>query len=291
MHYLLVIKELKKLLETEEVGVNIAEEALTMVLSAFPYIKEYTIRLEKKGERKFFYSTLPEDEAHYWDCSYVVAKEERSIADKDIILIHLPEFGNYGGFLAVKSTMKVFADEKEVNILWLLQLFLCACLSEQEVEKNRLIDPVTGLGGNKEFQKELERRMKTGREGYLVVARTSVYYEKPFHEESLDRNIKRLAKLCREEAEKDSFRIAADMIAVMLDGEKDNAIIKMQNIMNDMPDSVIFLLPYEKVILGSIFTHIQKEMNKMILGERSLAAMINPYPKLPIFSGKEAEHS
>lgn len=286
MHYSLVIKELKMLLEKEELGCNIAEEAVSMILSAFPEIKEYTIRLEKKGEKKFFYSTLPEDEAHYWDCSYAVAKTERKIEDKKIMLIYLPEFGSYDGFLVIKSTMKVFIDKEEVNMLWLLQMFLYACLSEQEVEKNRLLDPVTGLGGEKEFQRELERRIEAAREGYLVVVRVPTHYEKPFHEDSLDRNIKQLAKLCREEAEKDSFRIAADMIAVMLDGERENAISKMQDIMNEMPDTAIFLLSYEKVIPETIFTHIQKEMSRMVLGERSFAAMINPYPKLPIFSGK-----
>lgn len=282
MQFISVLKELKKISENENLSKEIAAEAVAMIASLFMEMNDYSIRLETMGREVFYYSTLPEDEALYWNCPLNIAKTERSAEKENSYLIHLPKIGCYEGFLVLEGLEKTKLNEEQENLLWLLQLFLCICLLGDTAEKNVFLDPITGFYGEEVFKRDLKNKLETELEGYMIAVRVPMYSDGPFSEDSMNMAIRKLAEICRQKEEKYCYRIAGDLIVILADGDKGKAIDKMQEIMQNIPETSILFLPYAKVNPKNIFTRIQKEIIGMHPGKIALETN-NPYPRLSIF--------
>lgn len=279
-----IIKKLKELAEKSPAGEELAMEAAAMLsLLMAGQDGRCTIHLLRGDITVFFYSSLPDDEAGFWRCP-LPAVEERCRIRNDSRAFVLSDMGKYEGFLILEESQggSGLASEDTENLLWIFQLFWCTCLLADESEKNFFTDPVTELPGIAVFKQAASRIIASGQEGYLVVARVPVYLERPYSENSMDCRLQELAGYFREKEGITAYRIAADMIAVLTDGEKGTALDHMQKIMLLLPETSLFLTSLVHMEKEKVLTKIQEEMGK--LGEGSTGIETScPGPRLPIF--------
>lgn len=280
-----IIKKLKELSEKSPAGKELAMEAAAM----FSFLMagqdgRCTIHLLKGDVTALFYSSLPDDEAGFWKCP-LSAVEERGRIREDSQIVTLSSLGEYGGFLILENCWgrNGFTSEDTKALLWIFQLFWCRCLLAEEAEKNYFTDPVTELPGITAFKQAVLLSMDSGQEGYLVVARVPVSLERPYSENSIDCRIQELAGYCRKMEDITAYRIAADMIAVLAEGEKGTALDYMQKIMMLLPETSLFLISVEFLEKEKVLTRIQEEMGKLEEGS-TVIKTVCPIPRLPIFT-------
>lgn len=284
-----IIKKLKELSGKSPAGRELAMEAAA-ILSFLIAGQDgrCTVHLFKEDATALFYSSLPDDEAGFWRCSLSAAEERGRIREGSQILT-LPALGKYEGFLILEDCQRGsgFTSEDMESLLWIFQSFWCMCLLAEEAENNYFTDPVTELPGITIFKQAVTQSMDSGQEGYLVVARVPVCSERPYSENSMDSRIQELAGYCRQTEGITAYRIAADMIAVLAEGEKGTALDYMQKIMLLLPETSLFLTSLAFLEKGKVLTRIQEEMGKL----REGGTVINtacPSPRLPIFTkGRE----
>ncbi|MCH5249985.1 MAG: hypothetical protein J1E98_08630 [Lachnospiraceae bacterium] len=289
MQIISIIKNLKELSGKSPAGKELAMEAASL----FSFLMagqdgRCTVHLLKEDTTVLFYSSLPDDEAGFWKCPLSAAKERGQIREGSQILT-LPPVGKYEGFLILEDCRggNGFTSEDMESLLWIFQSFWCMCLLAEEAENNYFTDPVTELPGITVFKQAVSQSMESKQEGYLVVARVPVRPERPYSENSMDCRIQELARYCRKTEGITAYRIAADMIAVLAEGEKGMALDYMQKIMLLLPETSLFLTSLAFLKEEKVLTRIQEEMGK--LGEGSTAIKTGrPSPRLPIFTkGRE----
>lgn len=285
MQIISIIKKLKELSEKSPAGKELAMEGAAML--AFLMAGQdgrCTIHLLKGDATVLFYSSLPDDEAGFWRCPPSAAEERSRVRNGSQVFI-LPDLGKYEGFLILEECRggSGLASEDTESLLWIFQLFWSACLLAEDAEKNYFTDPVTELPGITVFKQAISQIIASGQEGYLVVARVPVRPERPYSENSMDCRIQELAGYCRKTEGITAYRIAADMIAVLAEGEKGAALDYMQKIMLLLPETSLILTSLAFLEKEKVLTQIQEEMGK--LGEGSTAIRTScPSPRLPIFA-------
>lgn len=284
MQIISIIRKLKELSEKSPAGEELAMEAAAML--AFLMAGQdgrCTIHLLRGDATVFFYSTLPDDEAGFWRCP-LSAVEERSRVRNGSRVFILSDLGKYEGFLILEECQggNGLTSEDMESLLWIFQLFWNMCLLAEESEKNYFTDPVTELPGIAVFRRSVSQIIASGQERYLVVARVPVYLERPYSENSMDCRLQELAEYFREKDGLTAYRIAADMIAILTEGEKGVALDHMQKIMLLLPETSLFLTALALLEKDKILTKIQEEMGK--LGEGSTEINTScPIPRLSIF--------
>lgn len=280
-----IIKKLKELERKSPAGKELAMEAAAM----FAFLvsgKEgrCTVHLLKGDETVLFYSSLPDDEAGFWKCSFSAA-EERGQFQKSCQILALPEISRYTGFCVLGENPSVngsASGDTEI-LLWLFQSFWCMCLLEEEAQGNYWIDPVTNLQGINAFKRKVSQCMASWQEGYLVVARVPVHMERPYSENGMDCALQELAGYCRKMEGMTAYRIAADMIAVLTEGEKGVALDYMQKIMLLLPETSLFLTSIAFLEKDKVLTRIHEEMGKLREGGTAINTAC-PSQRLPIFA-------
>lgn len=289
-----IIKKLKELSEEKPAGRELAMEAAALL--SFLMTDQcggYTVHLMKGNATALFYSSLPDDEAEFWRCPFSAAEERKRIREDSQMFI-LPVLGKYEGFLVLERCRRGSGSTSEdmENLLWIFQSFWCMCLLEEEAENNYFTDPVTELPGITAFKQAVSQSMDSGQEGYLVVARVPVCPERPYSENSMDCRIQELAGYCRKIEGIAAYRIAADMIAVLAEGEKGMALDYMQKIMLLLPETALFLTSVAFLEKEKVLTRIQEEMGKVVEGSTAINTAC-PNPKLPIFTkgGKKGDEN
>lgn len=280
-----IIRKLKELSEKSPAGEDLAMEAAAML--AFLMAGQdgrCTIHLLKGDTTVFFYSSLPDDEAGFWRCPLSVA-EERSRIRNGSRVFKLSDLGKYEGFLILEECQggNGLTSEDMESLLWIFQLFWSMCLLAEESEKNYFTDPVTELPGIAVFKREVAQVIDSGQEGYLVVARVPVHLERPYSENSMDCRLQELAEYFRDKEGVTAYRIAADMIAVLAEGDKGEAIDHMQKIMLLLPETSLFLTSLALLEKEKIITKIQEEMGKLGEGSTEIETS-RPSPRLSIFT-------
>lgn len=283
MKILSTVEELKGLTGKGLQGRDLATEAAAMLASFLAGQGNCTVHLTKDNATELFYSSLPEDEAEFWKCPLCAAKE-RSLERKGSRVFPLPEMERYDGFLIFEGIpgKEPPSDEDLENLLWLFQLFWCMCLLSDEVRTNYLTDPLTGLPEITIFRQAVGQKITSGQDGHLIAARVPVHLERPFSEKSLDNRMQELAGYCKEMGDAKAYRIAADIIAILADGEKERALDHMQKIMLLLPETSLFLCSYAFLEKGRVLTRIQEEMSKIEAGGTVInTALVTP--KLPVF--------
>ncbi len=280
-----IIKKLKELSEKSPAGKELAMEAAAMLSFLMAgQDGRCTVHLLKGDTTALFYSSLPDDEAGFWNCP-LSAVEERGLAREGSQIFTLSSLGEYGGFLILEDCRggNGFTPEDTETLLWIFQLFWCRCLLAEEAEKNYFTDPVTELPGITAFKQAVLLSMNSGQEGYLVVARVPVSLERPYSENSIDCRIQELAGYCRKMEGITAYRIAADMIAVLAEGEKGTALDCMQKIMLLLPETSLFLTSVKFLEKEKVLTRIQEEMGKLGEGSTVIKTACSS-PRLPIFT-------
>lgn len=289
-----IIKKLKELSGKSPAGKELAMEAAAMLSFLMTgQDGRCTVHLFKGDTTALFYSSLPDDEAEFWRCPLSTAEERGRFREGSQIFI-LPALGKYEGFLILEDYRggNGFTPEDMENLLWIFQAFWCMCLLAEEAENNYFTDPVTELPGITVFKQAVSQSMDSGQEGYLVVARVPVCPERPYFENSMDCRLQELAGYCRKTEGIKAYRIAADMIAVLAEGEKGTALDYMQKIMLLLPETSLFLTSVAFLEKDKVLTRIQEEMSKL----REGGTVINtacPSPRLPIFTkgGKKGDEN
>ena len=284
MQIMSIIKKLKELSEKSPAGEELAMEAAA-ILSFLMAGQDgrCTIHLVKGNTTVFFYSSLSDDEAGFWKCP-LSAVEERSRDRNGSQVFILPDLGKYEGFLVLEECQggSGLAPEDLESLLWIFQLFWSMCLLAEESEKNYFTDPVTELPGITVFKQAVSQIIVSGQEGYLVVARVPVHLERPYSENSMDCRLQELAGYFRKKEGITAYRIAADMIAILTEGEKGAALDHMQKIMLLLPETSLFLTSMVFLEKDKILTKIQEEMGKLREGSTEIKTSA-PSPRLPIF--------
>lgn len=279
------LKKLKELSEKSPAGKELAMEAAAMLAILMTgQDGRCTVHLLKENTTVLFYSSLPDDEAAFWRCPLSAVEKRARVREGSQIYI-LPLLNKYEGFLVVEECRgenRVALEDTE-SLLWVFQLFLSMCLLAEEAEKNYLIDSVTELPGITVFKQAVSQIMTSGQEGYLVVARVPVSLERPYSENSMDCRIQELAGYCRKTERITAYRIAADMIAILAEGERGAALEYMQKIMLLLPEASLFLTSLEFLEKEKVLTRIQEEMGKMSEGS-TVINTCGPSPRLPIFT-------
>lgn len=284
MQIISIIRKLKELSEKSPAGEELAMEAAAMLaLLMAGQDGRCTIHLLKGDTTVFFYSALPDDEAGFWRCP-LSAVEERSRVRNGSRVFMLSNLGKYEGFLILEECQEGngLTSEDMESLLWIFQLFWHMCLLAEESEKNYFTDPVTELSGITVFKQAVSQIIASGQEGYLVVARVPVYLERPYSENSMDCRLQELAEYFREKEGITAYRIAADMIAFLTEGEKGVALDHMQKIMLLLPETSLFLTALALLEKDKILTKIQEEMGKLGEGNTEINTSC-PIPRLPIF--------
>lgn len=269
MQIISIIRKLKELSEKSPAGEESTMEAAAMLAHLMAGQDGIcTIHLLKRDTTVFFYSSLPDDEAGFWRCP-LSAVEERSRVRNGSRVFKLSDLGKYEGFLILEECQgeNGLTSEDTESLLWIFQLFWRMCLLEEESERNYFTDPVTELLGIAVFKREVSQFIDSGQEGYLVVARVPVRLERPYSENSMDCRLQELAEYFREKEGITAYRIAADMIAVLVEGDKGEAIDHMQKIMLLLPETSLFLTSLALLEKEKVLTKIQEEIGK--LGEGS----------------------
>lgn len=284
MQIISIIRKLKELSEKSPAGEELAMEAAAML--AFLMAGQdgrCTIHLLKGDATVFFYSTLPDDEAGFWRCP-LSAVEERSLVRNGSRVFMLSDLGKYEGFLILEECQggNGLTSEDMESLLWIFQLFWNMCLLAEESEKNYFTDPVTELPGIAVFRRSVSQIIASGQERYLVVARVPVYLERTYSENSMDCRLQELAEYFREKDGLTAYRIAADMIAILTEGEKGVALDHMQKIMLLLPETSLFLTALALLEKDKILTKIQEEMGKLGEGGTEINTCC-PIPRLSIF--------
>lgn len=284
MQIISIIRKLKELSEKSPAGEELAMEAAAML--AFLMAGQdgrCTIHLLKGDTTVFFYSTLPDDEAGFWRCP-ISAVEERSRVRNGSQVFMLSDLVEYEGFLILEECQegKGLTSEDMECLLWIFQSFWRMCLLIEESEKNYFTDPVTELPGITAFKREVSQIIDSRQEGYLVVARVPVYLERPYSENSMDCRLQELAGYFRKKEGATAYRIAADMIAILAEGEKGAALDHMQKIMLLLPETSQFLTSLALLEKEKIITKIQEEMGKLGEGSTKIETS-RPSPRLSIF--------
>lgn len=280
-----IVKKLKELSGKGPAGKELAMEAAAM----FSFLMagqdgRCTVHLFREDTTVLFYSSLPEDEAGFWKCPPPAAEERAHLREGSQIFI-LPDMGKYRGFLIQEECRggSGFSPEDTESLLWIFQSFWCMCLLAEEAENNYFTDPVTELPGITAFKQAVSQSMDSGKEGYLVVAKVPVCQERPYSENSMDCRIQELAGYCSKTEGITAYRIAADMIAVLAEGEKGTALDYMQKIMLLMPETSLFLTSVAFLEKEKVITRIQEEMGKLGEGGTVIKTAC-PSPRLPIFT-------
>lgn len=284
MQIISIIRKLKELSEKSPAGEELAMEAAAMLaLLMAGQDGRCTIHLLKGDTTVFFYSSLPDDEAGFWKCP-LSAVEERSRVRNGSRVFMLSNLGKYEGFLILEECQEGngLTSEDMECLLWIFQLFWRMCLLIEESEKNYFTDPVTELPGIIAFKREVSQIIDSRQEGYLVVARVPVYLERPYSENSMDCRLQELAGYFREKEGATAYRIAADMIAILAEGEKGAALDHMQKIMLLLPETSQFLTSLALLEKEKIITKIQEEMGKLGEGSTKIETSC-PSPRLSIF--------
>lgn len=285
MQTISIIKNLKELSGKSPAGRETAMEAAAM-LALFMAGQDggCTIHLIKGGTTVFFYSSLPNDEAGLWRCSLPEAKERSRLRNGSRVFI-LPALGQYEGFLILeecRGSSRLTSEDTE-SLLWIFQLFWSVCLLSEEAEKSYFTDPVTELPGISAFKQAVSQSIASGQEGYLVVDRVPVSPERPYSENSMDCRLQELAEYCRKTEGIKAYRIAADMIAVLAEGEKGPALDYMQTVMLMLPEISQFMTSLAFLEKEKILTQIQEEMEKLGDGGTVIKTS-RPSPRLSIFT-------
>ncbi len=289
MQAISIITKLKELSEKSPAGRELAMEAAAM-LARFMAGQDgrCTIHLVKGDTTALFYSSLPDDEATFWRCPLSAVKERVQARNVSQIFT-LPDLCKYEGLLILEDCQRegIRALEDMGNLLWIFQLFWCVCLLAEEAEVNYFTDPVTGLPEITAFKQAVSQMIDSGQEGYLVVGRVPVYLERPYSENSMDCRLQEFAGYCRKTQDLTAYRIAADMIAVLAEGEKELALEHMQKTMLLLPETSQFLTSLAFLDKDRVLTQIQEEMSKLGDGSTTIRASC-PSPRLPIFTkGRE----
>ena len=284
MQIISIIRKLKELSEKSPAGEELAMEAAAMLA----YLTagqdgRCTIHLLKGDTTVFFYSSLPDDEAGFWRCP-LSAVEERSRIRNGSQVFMLSDLGKYEGFLILEECQggNGLTSEDAESLLWIFQLFWRMCFLAEESERNYFADPVTELPGIAVFKREISRIIDSGQEGYLVVARVPVRLERPYSENSMDCRLQELAEYFREKEGITAYRIAADMIAILVEGEKGTAIDHMQKIMLLLPETSLFLTSLALLEKEKVLTKIQEKIGKLGEGGTEIETS-RPSPRLSIF--------
>lgn len=279
-----IIRKLKELSEKSPAGEELAMEAAAM-LAFFMAGQDgrCTIHLLKGDTTVFFYSSLPDDEAGFWRCPLSLV-EERNRARNGSRVCKFSDLGKYEGFLILEECQggNGLTSEDTESLLWIFQLFWRMCLLAEESERNYFTDPVTELPGIVLFKWAVSQIIDSGQEGYLIVARVPVRLERPYSENSMDCRLQELAEYFREKEGITAYRIAADMIAILVEGEKGTAIDYMQKIMLLLPETSLFLTSLVLLEKEKVLTKIQEEIGKLGEGSTEIETS-RPSPRLPIF--------
>lgn len=284
MQIISIIRKLKELSEKSPAGEGLAMEAAAMLAYLMAgQDGRCTIHLLKGDTTVFFYSALPDDEAGFWRCSLSAVKERSRIRNGSRVFM-LSDLGMYEGFLILEECQggKGLTSEDTEILLWIFQLFWSMCLLARESEKNYFTDPVTELPGIAVFKRAVSHAIDSGREGYLVVARVPVRLERPYSENSMDCRLQELAGYFREKESVTAYRIAADMLAILTEGGKGDAIDHMQKIMLLLPETSLFLTSLALLEKEKFLTKIQEEMGKLGEGSTEIATS-RPIHRLSIF--------
>lgn len=285
MQIISIIRKLKELSEKNPAGEELAMEAAAMLAHLMAgQDGRCTIHLLKKDTAVFFYSSLPDDEAGFWRCP-LSAVEERSRVRNGSRVFKLSDLGKYEGFMILEECQggNGLTSEDTESLLWIFQLFWRMCLLKEESERNYFTDPVTELPGIAVFKREVSQIIDSGQEGYLVVARVPVRLERPYSENSMDCRLQELAEYFREKEGITAYRIAADMIAVLVEGDKGEAIDHMQKIMLLLPETSLFLTSLALLEKEKVLTKIQEEIGKLGEGSTEIETS-RPSSRLSIFT-------
>lgn len=285
MQLISIIRKLKELSEKSPAGEDLAMEAAAMLaLLMAGQDGRCTIHLLKGDTTVFFYSSLPDDEAGFWRCP-MSAVEERSRVRNGSRVFMLSDLGKYEGFLILEECHggNGLTSEDTESLLWIFQLFWSMCLLAEESERNYFTDPVTQLLGIAVFKQAVSQIIDSGQEGYLVVARVPVRLERPYSENSMDCRLLELAEYFRKKKGITAYRIAADMIAILVEGEKGTAIDHMQKIMLLLPETSLFLTSLVLLEKEKVLTKIQEEISKLGEGSTEIETS-RPSPRLSIFT-------
>lgn len=211
-------QQLLDLVDKEEPGNGLALEIAGLLASFFSE-RDITIGLFR-GQERFFYSTLPGDEALFYKVSVGVEEMDERPGAIYCERITLSPGGGYTGYLVLEGGSGYSSATDEVHCLIHACAFSMAfCFAMQRSQDQVQLDPQTGLPGRYAFLKSLKVSLNSGRNGYLL----AVCYDAPHSHAGYDtrESEERFCEMAKQSQlffEK-SYRISDTTVVMLTDRE------------------------------------------------------------------------
>lgn len=276
-------KELEKTIDKKAYGIQLAEDLFRIFCGYFQDGADCIVCYEYGGREVFFRATMPEDEAAFYRRGFQDCTENARIKENKTVWIWRENEALRGMWvLEIHSGSNEEVEDSYRKMVSVVQATFSACLLAEELRKEQVRDCVTGLFGNIVFEETLQRFMKQGMNGHLIVARCPVRYRRPYVESGLNRSAQVLADACNKSGIPYIYRIGEDTVALLcLDGQERAYAVAQE--MADVGETDLYVTEFSALESGRIYSMIQKNLDRT-KEEGAAFGLHYPYPRLPIYN-------
>lgn len=277
-------RELQDATNGKAYGIQLAELLFSLFCGYFQDRTDCIACYGYDGREIFFRATMPEDEAAFYRKDFGQRTNRERIKGNKAVRIWT-ENDALGGMwvLEFPDGTNEGVEDSFREMVSLVHPVFAACLFAEEWKQERMRDCVTGLLGNAAFEETLRRLLEQGADGYLIAARQSVLYDRPYKEDGINRSVLMLAKICEKTAVPYIYRISGDVVALIcLDGQEKAYAIAQELADAGSTDIYIYVTELAALDQDKVYSVIQQNLDRT--GEdREAFGLHYPEPKLPIY--------
>lgn len=284
VHEKQILGEILPVMENTVFGRETAEQVLEKLCSLLGGEVDCIVSVTVKGGESFLFTTLPEDEARYYQNVVEEKLPVERISGKKAVQIKLEAKGVLEGIWVFEVPDRVPEEEISAyqNIASVMKFFLYSCLLAQECERQAQTDCFTGLPACRLFEQDIYKRLSGKEQGFLIVVKGSAELPKPYREDGMNFFLIKVAGVCISIHPDGVYRIGPDMVAVLCREGKEEIFSVLQEFMRMLPEGNFFLVPLSELDAGSVYTRIQKGMDTASAGNL-ISDGRGIFPRLPVF--------
>lgn len=284
VHEKQILGELLPVMESAVYGREAAEQVLEKLCGLLGGETDCIVSAAVKGKERFLFTTLPEDEARYYQNIAEEKPPAERISGKKALRIKLEAKGGLEGVWVFEVPEHVPEEEISAyqNIASVIKFFLYSCLFAQECERQAHMDCFTGLPACRLFEQDIYKRLSGREQGFLIVVRGPAEVPKPYREDGVNFFLIKMAGVCISTHPDGVYRIGPDMLAVLCREGKEEVFSVLQEFMRMLPEGEFFLAPLSGLDAGSVYTRIQKGIDTAGRGN-FISDGRGAFPRLPVF--------
>ena len=198
VHEKQILGELLPVMESAVYGREAAEQVLEKLCGLLGGETDCIVSAAVKGKERFLFTTLPEDEARYYQNIAEEKPPAERISGKKALRIKLEAKGGLEGVWVFEVPEHVPEEEISAyqNIASVIKFFLYSCLFAQECERQAHMDCFTGLPACRLFEQDIYKRLSGREQGFLIVVRGPAEVPKPYREDGVNFFLIKMAGVC-----------------------------------------------------------------------------------------------